>query len=112
MPVARLMKRSEMKWSLFLLNLFCLSVCLSVCVCVCVSGEKNKTAPNLLIANKVVTLDELHVMSLCRNVVFVEMSFLSKCRFCQNVVFVEMSRWTKCNDESLDSLFSLNLAHN
>ena len=35
---------------------------LSVCVCVCLSGEKNKTAPNLLIANKVVTLDELHVM--------------------------------------------------
>ena len=48
------MKRSEMKWSLFLPNLFCVSVC--------VSGEKNKTAPNLLIANKVVTLDELHVM--------------------------------------------------
>ena len=36
---ARLMKRSEMKWSLFLPNLFCLCVCVSVSVC---PGKKIK----------------------------------------------------------------------
>ena len=61
------MKRSEMKWSLFFPTFsvclcVCVSVCVSVCLSVCLSGEKNKTAPNLLITNKVVTLDELHVM--------------------------------------------------